>query len=324
MSIAAPIVAVDLGGTRCRVALLDVEGNILDCIREDTRSEEGPDRLVERIVQDADTMLRKGGFPEPIGAGVAVAGPVDRHGVIHNPPNLVGWKTVPFKAMLQQRFAVPVWLGNDANVACLGEHLFGSARGVNDFIYMTVSTGVGGGVLSGGQLVTGWKGLGAEVGHIIIDRNGPTGQCGHVGCLESLVSGTSIARIARDGLSGGEESSLRETVGGDLGRVRAEHVFRAAAAGDRFSSDLVTQVAWDLAMGIVSLVHVFNPKMLILGGGVSRDWHMLLLDVSRAMRQQTFPEFKEGFEITVSALGDDVGLVGGAALVLLESGAATG
>ena len=324
MTKAAPIVAIDLGGSRFRVALVDTGGKILDSVKEDARSEEGPDRMVERIVQAADGMVRKGAFSGPIGVGAGIAGPLDADGVIHHPPNLIGWKRVPIKAMLQERFPIPVWVGNDANVACLGEHLFGSARGVHDFIYMTVSTGVGGGVLSGGRLVTGWKGLGAEVGHIIIDRNGTAGECGHVGCLESLVSGTAIARIARNGLNAGEVSSLRDSGGGDLESVRSEHVFAAAAAGDRFSAGLVKKVSWDLAMGIVSLVHIFNPKMFILGGGVSQDWHMLAPEVHRALDQQTFPEFLDGLDITVSAFGDDVGLMGAAALALQESGAAAG
>ena len=243
---------------------------------------------------------------------------------MHDPPNLVGWGTVPIKAMLRERLRAPVSVGNDANVACLGEHRFGSARGVDDVIYVTVSTGVGGGVITGGELVTGWKGLGAEVGHIIVDPNAPRGHCGHVGCLESLVSGTAIAARARDALRAGAESSLRDAVKGNVGRVGAKHVFQAAAAGDEFGLGMIRQVSRDLAHGIVSLVHIFNPRMFILGGGVTRDWHMLAPEVHRVVSQQTFPEFLDGFDIMVSAFGDDVGLVGAAALVLRDSGVARG
>ncbi len=321
MSEIRPIVAIDLGGTNFRVALIAADGTILDSVKEDSRSEEGPERVIERIEDVANGMLRRGGHAKLMGVGAAVAGPITSDGVIYHPPNLVGWEVVPFKAMLEKRFDAPVWVGNDANVACLGVQAFGVGKGIDDLIYMTVSTGVGGGVLTGGKLVTGWKGMAAEIGHIIIDRSRAKANCGHSGCLESLVSGTSIARIAREGLSSGEQSSLREVVGGDVADVRAEHVFQAAAAGDPYSVALVRQVAWDLSMGIVGLVHIFNPKLFVLGGGVTRDWHLLAPDVHVAMRQQTFPEFLADFDITLSTFGDDVGLVGAAALVLRESGA---
>ena len=321
MSSTAPIVAIDLGGTRFRVALMNHRGEVLARLSEETRSEEGPARVVERIAQAAEALLEKGSFQKPTAVGAGVAGPLDRHGVILEPPNLIGWRQVPIKAMLAQRFALPVWVGNDANVACLGEHTFGGGRGIDDLIYMTVSTGVGGGVISNGVLLTGWRGLAGEIGHIIIQRDGPGGTCGHAGCLENLVSGTAIAGRAVKGLEGGRPSSLRGLVDGGLDQLRAEHVFQAAAAGDGFSGELVQQVAHDLAIGIVSLVHIFNPRMFIVGGGVVRDWHLLAPTVQHTLREQAMAGFLDDLAIVPSALGDDVGLVGAAALVLREWGA---
>jgi glucokinase len=193
----APVIALDVGGTRLRVALVDASGAILERVVEPTRSEEGPERVADRIAAAGEQLLKRRGFSQALGLGAAVAGPLDRDGVLFDPPNLIGWRTVPFKALLEQRVPAPVFIGNDANLACLGECVFGQARGVKDVVYLTVSTGVGGGVLSDGMLITGSRGMAAEVGHIIIDLAGPTGRCGHRGCLESHVSGVAIAERAR-------------------------------------------------------------------------------------------------------------------------------
>ena len=320
MADAPPIIAFDMGGTRVRVGLVDTHGSVLESIVEPTRSEEGPERLANRIAANAARLLSKHGFRSALGVGAAVAGPLDKDGVLFDPPNLAGWRTVPFKTILEERFDVPVWIGNDANLACLGEHVFGQGRGLDDVIYMTVSTGVGGGMLSGGNLVTGWRGMGAEVGHIIIDMNGPVGRCGHTGCLESHVSGTAIADRARRAIAAGRKSILADGAYARLDEIGAGQVFIAAAAGDPLCAELVNNVAKELGAGIVSLVHVFNPKIIILGGGVIHNWQMLEEGVRRQVKEQTFRGFQDGLQIVVSAFGDDVGLLGAAALVLEKTG----
>ena len=306
-----------MGGTRLRVGLVDARGSVLARVIEPTRSEEGPDRLADRIVAHAGSLLANGGFERARGIGAALAGPLDRDGVLFDPPSLIGWRTVPFKKMLEDRFQTPVWVGNDANLACLGEHAFGQAQGLEDVIYLTVSTGVGGGVISGGQLITGWRGMGVEAGHIIIDRDGPVGRCGHHGCLESHVSGTAIASRARAAIAAGRASALSSH--GRLDEMGASHVFQAAAQGDAFCQELVHSVARELGAGIVTLVHVFNPRMLILGGGVIQSWPMLESIVRRTVRKETFRGFHDGLAVTVSTFGDDIGLMGAAALVLRET-----
>lgn len=315
-----PIIAFDMGGTRIRVGLVDASGRILERAIEPTRSAEGPERVADRIAALARRLLQQQGAGRALGVGAAVAGPLDKDGVLFDPPNLIGWQTVDFKNMLQQRFDVPVYMGNDANLACLGEHAFGQAKGIDDVVYMTVSTGVGGGVLSAGKLITGHGGMGAEVGHIIIDMDGPVGRCGHRGCLESHVSGTAIADRARALVAAGKASRLTALTNGKLDEMGAREVFEAAAQGDALCMDLVRSVAQELAAGIVSLVHVFNPRLFILGGGVVQSWGMLEAEVRRGVGEQTFRGFQEGLRITTCAFGDDVGLLGAAALVLEGSG----
>ena len=308
MSETAPIVAIDLGGTRFRVALVSPEGAVLDRVGEASRSEEGPEAVADRIARASERLLHEAGVDAPAGYGAAVAGPIDTKGVIYNPPNLHGWGTVPFRELLERRVGGPVAMGNDANVAVLGEAMFGAARGVDDAIYMTVSTGVGGGILTGGKLVTG-LGMASEVGHIIIGYKQRRS-------LEDIASGTAIAARARRALEEGEQGLIRDLVQGDGKGVRAEHVFQAARQGDAFAAGIVADVAEALGAGISSLVHVFNPRVLVLGGGVIRDWDMLEAGVRSTAKSLTFAEFYDKLRISVSEFGDDVGLLGAAALVL--------
>ena len=316
MSSERPIVALDMGGTGLRVALVDAGGGIIDKVREPTRSEEGPERVVARIVESARGLLSKHGFAGSAGMGAAVASPQDDAGVLHHPPNLKGWGVVPLRAMLEEASGARVLMGNDANVAALGELLFGAGQGVDDLIYMTVSTGVGGGVVSGGRLITGARGLAVELGHIIIDRHAEAAfNCGHWGCLESLVSGTAIGQRARKALHDGEPSALRDLVSGGTANVGAKEVFEAAASGDAYANTLVDSVGHDLGRGLLSLIHVFNPRRLILGGGVALyNWPRLQPQVEEILRQ-ALPGFLDDFEIKLSEFGDDVGLVGAAALI---------
>ncbi len=311
------IIAIDLGGTNLRVALLDRRAAVLGRLSEPTRAEEGPDRVAGRVAEMASRLLRERGLTRAAAVGAALASPLSRDGVMLHPPSLPGWKRVPFQSLLARHFDAPVWVGNDATLAALGEHVFGAGRGVDDLVYLTISTGVGGGVIAGGRLLLGARGLAAELGHIIIDRNGPLARCGHAGCLESLVSGPAIARRAAEGLRAGRESSLWALAGGP-DAVQPAHVFQAAAEGDAFARETVGAVARDLGLGIASLVHVFNPRKVIIGGGISQNWAALEPGVRETLERTAMPGFLDGLEVTTTRFGDDVGLVGAAALVLQE------
>lgn len=313
-----PIVAVDLGGTALRVALVDRDGQIVDRAREATRSEEGPERVVDRIIGIAGSLIERQGVPTAIALGAAVASPQDDKGVLYSPPNLEGWNVVPLRDMLAQRFGGPVWIGNDASLSCLGEYVFGRGQGVSNLIYLTVSTGIGGGVVADNVLLAGHRGLGPELGHIIIDGKGggEKGACGHSGCLEMMASGTAIATRARAALESGVRTSLQGMVLGQLGDLRAEHVFLAGNEGDVFSRELVETVARDLSFGLVSLIHTFNPRLIIMGGSVAvHNWTVLGPLVRKHLEEHTFSSFLQDFDIEISEFGDDAGLMGAAALV---------
>ncbi|MBI3744835.1 MAG: ROK family protein [Chloroflexi bacterium] len=313
------IVAIDLGGTNLRVALMDGHARMLDRDHQLTRAEDGPERVADRIVEMARRMLAKQGVNMPLAVGAALASPIDLDGVMYRPPNLDHWQVVPFGALLTERFGVPVFAQNDATLAALGEHYFGDGKGVDDLIYLTVSTGVGGGIVAGGKLVLGERGLAGELGHILIADGGSRGLCGHAGCLESLVCGKAIVRRAIEVLQTGRPSALKRYLGNE-GAMQTVDVFTAAAQGDALAQGVVDAVARDLGRGIVSLVHVFNPRRFILGGGVMNNWQALEQVTRATVAEFAMPGFLDHLSISLTRFGDDVGLVGATAYALQRLG----
>jgi glucokinase len=229
-------------------------------------------------------------------------------------PNLLAWYNTPIKAILEKELRLPVFVSNDATLAALGEYKFGAGVGCHDLIYITVSTGIGGGVIVGGKLLLGTRGFAAEVGHMTIDINGPRCNCGNVGCLEMLASGTAIARMAVERLSRGEKSTIAELVAGDLSKVTAEVVEKAARNGDSVAKDVMNTAGTNLGVGVVNLIHIFNPELIIIGGGVSKAGDLIFEPVRRVIAQRVMRDIS--VRITTPALGDNPGLLGAVALVL--------
>jgi len=309
------ILALDLGGTHFRLALADENGKVLKHHVGLTNAEDGPEQGISRI-KDAIRGMLSGTSPDAVrGMGVAAAGLIDRDaGMLLTSPNMLSWYKTPLKELFEQELELPVWVGNDANLAALGEHMFGAGRDSDDLIYITVSTGIGGGVVSGGRLLTGYKGFAIEPGHMTIDINGPRCNCGNVGCLEVMASGTAIARMAVDKLSGGEKSAITGLVDGDLDRVTAEVVAGAAKTGDVLAKEVMHTAATNLGVGVVNLVHLFNPELVIIGGGVSKAGDLIFEPVRRVVAERIMPDIE--VRILPAYLGDDSGLLGAVALVL--------
>lgn len=308
------LIGVDIGGTQIRAARFDLELNMQDRAEQLTRSEEGSDAVLDRICETIRQV-----FPEDpddiAGIGVAIPGPLDaKTGVIINPPN-VPFRNVPLKQHLTDTFHMPVYVGNDADLAGLGEYTLGAGIDATTMIYMTISTGVGGGIVIDHKPLIG-GGLAGEIGHMVVDPNGPMCTCGHQGHLEAISSGKSIARAAREKLMAGAESMLREMVNGDLESITARHVSEAAHAGDQLALDVVTNAGRHIGIMIASLMTLLNPDMFVLGGGVTLIGD-LLFDPIRAAAQEycIHKRYWENTPIVRAELGDDVGLVGAAALV---------
>jgi len=206
------VLALDIGGTNFRLALADERGRVLKRRSGPTRPEEGPESFLGRVKGEVEELLSPDMRRMVKGVGVGAAGPLDlESGMLLHPPNLPGWHHVPLKSMLEESLGFPVWLRNDVDLGALGEHRFGAGRGFKQLIYLALGTGIGGGVILDGQLLSGTRVSAMEAGHMVISPDGPRCNCGRKGCLESLASGTAIARRAAERLFQGGQG--RQVVG---------------------------------------------------------------------------------------------------------------
>ncbi|HZU99585.1 MAG TPA: ROK family protein [Planctomycetota bacterium] len=311
-------VGIDLGGTKLAGALVSATGEILARREEPTRKERGPDAVVASmaaLVVGLEETARKLGCAV-IGTGVGAPGPIDPEtGVVWAMPNMgPEWTRYPVTKKLQA--ALPghkVEVENDANAAMQGEAWIGAAAGVRDAILLTLGTGVGGGIVASGQLIRGWKGVGAELGHMIVERNGRTCGCGGRGCLEQYASGTAVGRAAAEAVAKTPSGALSS-----LGRVPDAHdAVAAARAGDELASRVLREAGTMLGSGIVSMLHALNPRVVVIGGGFGNAAFDLLIPHARAEIDRSAMEAsREGLEIVRAKLGPDAGVVGAARSVL--------
>lgn len=311
--------ALDFGGTKLAAGLADWRaGRLLRQARCATTGGRG----ATGQIADMLALLRQLTVSEEEqarlwGAGVSFGGPVDAgSGTVVQSHHVEGWDNLPLADRLRGALGLPVAIENDANAIALGEHRYGAGRGVDDLVYVTISTGIGGGIVLSGRLWRGHHGVAGEVGHMVVRPGGPLCTCGNHGCLESLASGLSIARRAREALAPGDAgSSLLTMAGGDARQITAEMVFRAARAGDATAARVVAEVAEDLGLGIGMLCSIVDPARVILGGGVAKAGEQLLGPVRAAFRRHAFPLLAERVEIVQAAALDEGGLLGATALV---------
>jgi glucokinase len=314
------IVAVDLGGTQIRAALCGIDGQIFRRVARLTEAKEGPDAVIARIFEAITEAIGDVPVADVAGIGVGAPGPLNPiTGVVLEAPNLPGWCNVPLRTLVSERFARPTFLGNDANVAALAEYQYGAGRGIRDMIYLTLSTGIGSGIIVDGRMLLGAEGLAAEAGHMIILPNGPVCGCGAHGCLEALAAGPAIARDVVTKIKSGKKSRVIKLVDGDLNKVDAKVVNVAAQLGDKVAITAFRHAGTYLGIGIANLLRLFNPRMVVLGGSVTKAGPLLFDPMHEAIKANTLPFYWEGLAITAAALGDDVGLLGAAALAVTES-----
>ncbi|NLG83014.1 MAG: ROK family protein [Firmicutes bacterium] len=301
----------ELGGTKSAAILLDGAGNILNEFRCPTEAERGREAVLENIVAAARAVAGED-FGRVAAVGLGAPGPLNRReGLIYQAPNL-GWQNVPIVRLLQEKLGRPVFLENDANAAGFGEWALGAGRGTKDMIYLTVSTGIGGGLILGGRIHHGRDDSAGEVGHTIVLPDGPLCGCGRRGCWEALASGTAIARAAAEALKGGRESRIRELAGGDPAAVDAAMVARAAREGDALAREVLDRAFYYLALGIVNLIHLLNPEAVVICGGVSKMCDELFIPVRRMVAEWAYAAMVRDLPIVPAALGDRAGVIGAA------------
>ena len=308
--------AVDLGGSRLRVAIVDGGGGIRARHDATTPAADGPEAVVGAILAAVGELLPGGAASRCAAVAVAAPGPLDPvTGVVLAAPNLPGWSGYPLADRLTAALGMPVLVRNDANLAALGESLYGAGRNRDPLVYLTVSTGVGGAIVQGGHVVEGATGLAGELGHAILLAGGPACNLGHEGCLEALCSGTAIALRAREEIARGRESLLRERARTG-GAITAHDVATAAAAGDPLALEVWTRATTFLGLAIGSFINIFDPARVIVGGGVSRSWPLLREPLLAAAGRVVMSPERRRVDVVPAALGDDSGLLGAAACAL--------
>ena len=306
--------AGDIGGTNMRAALVDVEGRLQERSSGPTPSDKGAEEVTEQFGDLMAEVIRGTDRRDLVGIGLAIAGPTDPEtGRMYNPPNLPQFDGYSAKPRLEERFDLPASVANDATLAALGEQRFGAGRGYQDVIYITVSTGIGGGVILGGRLFQGAQGFAGEIGQMVIDPDGPPCPGGNNGCLEGLCSGTAVARLARERIATGVSSVLVEMSKGDPSSVDSRMVVEAARAGDPLSSRVIEEVAANLGIGLANLMFAFDPEVFVIGGGMSNALDLMLPRINEEIGRRYTIEGGRLASIVRSALGDDVGLIGAAA-----------
>jgi glucokinase len=307
------VAGIDIGGTKIALALAAHDGRIIKGTRFLTRVEEGPHHILDRALTEIERMLEETGA-RLTAVGVGCGGPLDRKtGLILSPPNLPGWDEFPLVSLVEGRLGVPTLLDNDANAAALGEHRYGAGRGFDDLIYITISTGIGGGIIIGGELVRGVSDGAGEIGHMTVLPEGPACGCGARGCLEALCSGTSIARRARERLASGVESSLSPM---NDWQVTAQAVAKAARDGDALALEIWRGTVHHLSVGINNLFNMLAPEAIVVGGGVSLAGDQLFGPLRREVRARNRMLPPEKIVILQASLSGDSGIHGAVILGL--------
>jgi glucokinase len=299
-SLRGPVLGLDIGGTKLAAGVVEPDGTVHGFVSAPAHAERGPDDGLARLFDLGRRALAEAGVEEDDleGVGIGCGGPIDSGaGVLIAPLHLAGWENVAVVERASEAFGCPAALENDATAGAAAEHRFGAGRGTRNMVYLTISTGVGGGVVLDGSLHRGASGNGGELGHVTVDWHGRECRgCGRRGCLEAYASGTSIAERARE-------------AGMDV--TSAADVSAAAAAGDVVALRVWDETCDALACGITSIANLFEPEVVVLGGGVVRTGEQLLAPVRRLVREQAICA---QVQIVAAALGDAVGVAGAAAI----------
>lgn len=305
---------VDIGGTTVKIGLFRTEGELLDKWEIPSRTENEGEAILPDIAQSVLRKIGEDAYKEEtfIGIGVGVPAPVTEDGIVNGSANL-GWKYKEVKQELETLTGLSVKVGNDANVAALGEMWQGGGSGEQNMVMVTLGTGVGGGVIVNGKVVTGAHGAGGEIGHICVNYSETqTCGCGNRGCMEQYASATGIVRLAKEKLEASKEPSvLREK------EITAKEVFDAVKAGDKLAQEVAVQFGEYLGSGIANLAAVADPAVIVIGGGVSKAGEVLIPYIQKPYREHAFFANKE-VEFVLATLGNDAGMCGAAKLIIDE------
>jgi glucokinase len=315
-----PVIAIDVGGTKILTAFFNAAGTLIDKETIPTLAEQGLEKTLARMIGAVSTLLRRNRHtPSQIGAiAIAAAGGVDTaKGIVVTPsPHLPGWTNAPIAASFEAQLGIKTYVLNDASAAALGEHRFGAGKGVQNLVLFTLGTGIGGGIIIDGRLYLGAVGGAGELGHMTVEANGPRCGCGNTGCLEMLVSGSAIERDAADRLAKGESSLLAYRLGKTDNKVTAWDIAEAARRGDKLAQDVIARAAYYLGVGFVNVINIFNPEMIIYGGGLAELGEMLVGPAVKIAETRPFAINARAVHIVKAGLANEAGIYGAAAYAM--------
>lgn len=311
-------VGIDLGGTNIKIGCFDSNINLIQKTSMPTEAEMEPAFVIDKMVQASLNLLRDAGLKiEDVRAvGIGAPGPskIDS-GIIVTAPNMPKFKNIPLRDIISKQLDKPVAFENDANSACWGEYVVGSGKGVNDMVFFTLGTGIGGGLICNGRIVHGFNDNAGEFGHIIVECGGRLCGCGQKGCAEAYASANSTAKRAAEAIEAGAESSLKAVLEKD-GQITCKNVYEHLAAGDELAKKITDKTAEILAILSVSIIHVTGPAKIVFAGGMIAAGEPLLSRIKHYFNEHIWPLKPELVEICFATLGEDAGIIGTAALAL--------
>lgn len=310
-------IGIDVGGTNVKIALVDGEGKIIYSNSVPTYAQMGYEYTVNNIKQAIKDLMKETNTEakDIQGIGFDFPGQVDcKTGVVKNAPNIPGWVNVPIAQMIEDEFHIPTRIDNDVRCAALGELKFGAGRGCENFVCITVGTGIGSGLVINGKVVRGAANAAGEIGHIKLQmEDGPLCGCGDSGCLEAFASGPSIVAMAQEYLKGGKSAKFRELAGD--GEITPYIVAKAAEAGDPVAKRIFEKMGYYIGMGLTSVINLLNPEKIIIGGGVAECGELLLDPIKRTINERAMKVQREAVEIVPAELGNSAGVIGASMLV---------
>lgn len=314
------VIGIDLGGTNIKAGVVEeTSGMVIVSESIKTHSDKGMEDTFDRIALLVDKMLKDSEISKSkvTGVGMGIPGPVINGEIVTFFANFPWEKGLNIAKILEKKLELPVKLGNDANVITLGEAWKGAAKGYKNVLGLTLGTGIGGGILIDGKILEGFRGAGAEVGHMKLVEGGKVCGCGQHGCWEAYGSATAIIKETISRFKDNTHNLIWKNIDGNTRLLEAKHVFDAAKEGDRFANEIVDYAAKHLAMGIGNLLNILNPEIIIVGGGVALAGDFLFDRVKKELEKFALPVTLENIKIVQAKLGEDAGIVGAAALLEL-------
>lgn len=310
------VIGIDLGGTKISGALADLEGKVIKQYTLPTNAFEGEVPVLNRIIEVIETVLKEAGKTtnEIKAIGIGSPGPLDaKKGIIITTPNLP-FKNFKLVEPIREKFGIPTYLDNDANVAAIGENVFGAGKGTENMVFVTVSTGIGGGAIINGKIYRGNTCNALEIGHITLQKDGPRCNCGNYGCAEALASGTAIGKRAKETVAEGKETTLK-----NYENVTSYEVFQEAGKGDKVAAEILDTSLNYLGICVANIITSFDPEMVIIGGGVSKGGSIVFEKIEQVVKERCFDAMAASCKIVPAGLGTDAGVIGAVALAIMES-----